>query len=247
MARPDGIQFNRRMKRPVRVPTLHLHGSLDPVMRTRSAAGSGRVRRSAVPLAAVRRPRALPARGGPGGVLHRTGQLAEGPRAGPLTGIAPQVRGRSARHSHHAPHSLGNACSDEQPIARRIGQLGAAGAVIDLGAGADVGVWAGRTTTVTQHATAARPAGLGTHQRGAPQLPGTDPAGWAFRAFCGAEPAGSRRACATRAAEPRGAGLSSPAAHRARSRSASPRPRPDPGSERAALAVDLLVRRYAPW
>ncbi|WKV72725.1 alpha/beta hydrolase [Streptomyces sp. PCS3-D2] len=41
MARPDGLQFNRRMKRPVRVPTLHLHGSLDPVMRTRSAAGSG--------------------------------------------------------------------------------------------------------------------------------------------------------------------------------------------------------------
>ncbi|WP_445402232.1 alpha/beta fold hydrolase [Streptomyces sp. LE64] len=41
LARPDGFQFNRRMKRPVRVPTLHLHGSLDPVMRTRSAAGSG--------------------------------------------------------------------------------------------------------------------------------------------------------------------------------------------------------------
>ncbi|WP_026328584.1 MULTISPECIES: alpha/beta fold hydrolase [Streptomyces] len=41
MARPDGFQFNRRMKRPVRVPTLHLHGSLDPVLRTRSAAGSG--------------------------------------------------------------------------------------------------------------------------------------------------------------------------------------------------------------
>ena len=41
MARPDGIQFNRRMKRPVRVPTLQLHGSLDPVLRTRSAAGSG--------------------------------------------------------------------------------------------------------------------------------------------------------------------------------------------------------------
>ena len=85
MARPDGIQFNRRMKRPVRVPTLHLHGSLDPVMRTRSAAGSGRVRRGAVPLAAVRRARALPARGGPGGLLDRTDQLAEGPRAGPLT------------------------------------------------------------------------------------------------------------------------------------------------------------------
>ncbi|MEU5516423.1 alpha/beta hydrolase [Streptomyces griseoaurantiacus] len=41
LARPDGFQFNRRMKRPVRVPTLHLHGSLDPVLRTRSAAGSG--------------------------------------------------------------------------------------------------------------------------------------------------------------------------------------------------------------
>ncbi|KAB8163737.1 alpha/beta fold hydrolase [Streptomyces sp. 3MP-14] len=41
IARPDGIQFNRRMKRPVLVPTLHLHGSLDPVLRTRSSAGSG--------------------------------------------------------------------------------------------------------------------------------------------------------------------------------------------------------------
>jgi pimeloyl-ACP methyl ester carboxylesterase len=41
IARPDGIQFYRRMKRPVLVPTLHLHGSLDPVLRTRSAAGSG--------------------------------------------------------------------------------------------------------------------------------------------------------------------------------------------------------------
>lgn len=41
MGRPDGFQFNRRMKRPVRVPTLHLHGSYDPVLRTRSAAGSG--------------------------------------------------------------------------------------------------------------------------------------------------------------------------------------------------------------
>lgn len=40
MARPDGIQFNRRMKRPVLAPTLHLHGSLDPVIRSRSAAGS---------------------------------------------------------------------------------------------------------------------------------------------------------------------------------------------------------------
>jgi pimeloyl-ACP methyl ester carboxylesterase len=41
LARPDGVQFYRRMKRPVQVPTLHMHGSLDPVMRTRSAAGSG--------------------------------------------------------------------------------------------------------------------------------------------------------------------------------------------------------------
>ncbi|WP_326796767.1 alpha/beta hydrolase [Streptomyces sp. NBC_01808] len=40
LGRPDGIQFYRRMKLPVRVPVLHLHGSLDPVMRTRSAAGS---------------------------------------------------------------------------------------------------------------------------------------------------------------------------------------------------------------
>lgn len=40
IARPDGIQFNRRMKRPVLAPTLHLHGSLDPVIRARSAAGS---------------------------------------------------------------------------------------------------------------------------------------------------------------------------------------------------------------
>jgi pimeloyl-ACP methyl ester carboxylesterase len=39
--RPDGFLFNRRMKQPVRVPTLHLHGSLDPVMLTRSVAGSG--------------------------------------------------------------------------------------------------------------------------------------------------------------------------------------------------------------
>ncbi|MDB1086515.1 alpha/beta hydrolase [Streptomyces sp. ACA25] len=41
IARPDGVQFNRRMKRPVQVPTLHLHGSLDPVLHTRSTAGSG--------------------------------------------------------------------------------------------------------------------------------------------------------------------------------------------------------------
>lgn len=89
MARPDGLQFNRRMKMPVRVPTLHLHGSLDPVMRTRSAAGFRRVRRGAVPLAALRRPGALPARGGPGGVLHGADQLAEGPGTGPVTNRRP--------------------------------------------------------------------------------------------------------------------------------------------------------------
>lgn len=84
LARPDGVQFYRRMKRPLRVPTLHLHGSLDPVTRTRSAAGLG-VRRGAVPVAAVRRPGALPARGGPGRLLLRTGQLAEGSRTRPVT------------------------------------------------------------------------------------------------------------------------------------------------------------------
>ncbi|MCD0482420.1 alpha/beta fold hydrolase [Streptacidiphilus sp. ASG 303] len=41
MARPDGFQFSRRMKRPVRVPTLHVHGALDPVLLTDTAAGSG--------------------------------------------------------------------------------------------------------------------------------------------------------------------------------------------------------------
>ena len=43
---PDGIQFNRRMKRPVRVPTLHLHGSLDPAIahpqRGRAAGSTSR-------------------------------------------------------------------------------------------------------------------------------------------------------------------------------------------------------------
>jgi pimeloyl-ACP methyl ester carboxylesterase len=41
MGRPDGLQYARRMRRPVRVPTLHLHGSADPVLLTRTAAGSG--------------------------------------------------------------------------------------------------------------------------------------------------------------------------------------------------------------
>ncbi|WP_055586273.1 alpha/beta fold hydrolase [Peterkaempfera griseoplana] len=41
MARPDGFQFSRRMKRPVRVPTLHLHGAQDPVLLTSTATGAG--------------------------------------------------------------------------------------------------------------------------------------------------------------------------------------------------------------
>ncbi|WP_443044561.1 alpha/beta fold hydrolase [Streptomyces sp. DHE17-7] len=43
------------------------------------------VRRSALPLAAVRRARALPARRGPGHFFHRTDQLAERPRTRPVT------------------------------------------------------------------------------------------------------------------------------------------------------------------
>ncbi|WP_377270118.1 alpha/beta fold hydrolase [Peterkaempfera sp. SMS 1(5)a] len=41
MARPDGFQFSRRMKRPVRVPTLHVHGAQDPVLLTSTATGAG--------------------------------------------------------------------------------------------------------------------------------------------------------------------------------------------------------------
>jgi pimeloyl-ACP methyl ester carboxylesterase len=40
MARPDGFQFSRRMKRPVRAPVLHLQGALDPVLLSSTAAGS---------------------------------------------------------------------------------------------------------------------------------------------------------------------------------------------------------------
>lgn len=42
LARPDGIQFHRRMRLPVRVPTLQTHGALDPVVHARSASGSHR-------------------------------------------------------------------------------------------------------------------------------------------------------------------------------------------------------------
>ncbi|OIV37874.1 alpha/beta hydrolase [Mangrovactinospora gilvigrisea] len=40
--RPDGIRFAQRMKRPVRVPVLQLHGVLDPTVPARAAAGSSR-------------------------------------------------------------------------------------------------------------------------------------------------------------------------------------------------------------
>ncbi len=40
--RPDGLRFARRMKTPVRVPVLQVHGGRDGVLLTASAAGSGR-------------------------------------------------------------------------------------------------------------------------------------------------------------------------------------------------------------
>ncbi|GAA1786050.1 MULTISPECIES: alpha/beta hydrolase [Streptomonospora] len=40
--RPDGRRYMRRMRRPVTVPTLHMHGALDPVMLPETARGSSR-------------------------------------------------------------------------------------------------------------------------------------------------------------------------------------------------------------
>jgi pimeloyl-ACP methyl ester carboxylesterase len=40
--RPDGLRYRHRMRVPIQVPTLHLHGSLDPYVLPRSAQGSGR-------------------------------------------------------------------------------------------------------------------------------------------------------------------------------------------------------------
>lgn len=40
--RPDGLRYARRMREPIRVPTLHLHGSVDPCLPGRAARGSGR-------------------------------------------------------------------------------------------------------------------------------------------------------------------------------------------------------------
>jgi pimeloyl-ACP methyl ester carboxylesterase len=41
MARPDGIQFARRMKKPITAPTLHVQGAADPVVLSHTALGSG--------------------------------------------------------------------------------------------------------------------------------------------------------------------------------------------------------------
>lgn len=41
MARPDGIQFARRMKKPVTAPTLHVQGAADPVLLSHTALGAG--------------------------------------------------------------------------------------------------------------------------------------------------------------------------------------------------------------
>ncbi|MBO2455533.1 alpha/beta hydrolase [Actinomadura barringtoniae] len=40
--RPDGIRYARRMRTPIQVPTLQLHGALDPCILPASAQGSGR-------------------------------------------------------------------------------------------------------------------------------------------------------------------------------------------------------------
>jgi pimeloyl-ACP methyl ester carboxylesterase len=40
--RPDGIRYAHRMRTPIQVPTLQLHGSLDPCTLPSSAQGSGR-------------------------------------------------------------------------------------------------------------------------------------------------------------------------------------------------------------
>jgi pimeloyl-ACP methyl ester carboxylesterase len=40
--RPDGLRYARRMSGPVTVPTLQVHGALDPAVRVRGAQGSDR-------------------------------------------------------------------------------------------------------------------------------------------------------------------------------------------------------------
>jgi pimeloyl-ACP methyl ester carboxylesterase len=40
--RPDGLRYARRMRTPIQVPTLHLHGALDTCVLPRTARGAGR-------------------------------------------------------------------------------------------------------------------------------------------------------------------------------------------------------------
>jgi pimeloyl-ACP methyl ester carboxylesterase len=40
--RPDGLRYARRMRAPIQVPTLHLHGALDTCVLPRTARGAGR-------------------------------------------------------------------------------------------------------------------------------------------------------------------------------------------------------------
>jgi len=42
LLRPDGIRYAGRMRAPIRMPVLHLHGALDRCVLPRSAQGSGR-------------------------------------------------------------------------------------------------------------------------------------------------------------------------------------------------------------
>ncbi len=42
LPRPDGLRYAHRMRTPIQVPTLHLHGALDSCALPRSAQGSGR-------------------------------------------------------------------------------------------------------------------------------------------------------------------------------------------------------------
>ena len=40
--RPDGFRYARRMRAPIQVPTLHLHGALDTCVLPQTARGAGR-------------------------------------------------------------------------------------------------------------------------------------------------------------------------------------------------------------
>ena len=78
--RPDGLRYARSMRAPIQAPTLHLHGSLDSCMLP-SAARGWQARRGAVPVAAHRWRRALPARGAARAFRHRAARVARRPGA----------------------------------------------------------------------------------------------------------------------------------------------------------------------